>query len=140
MLEKLENTRQPLLLGSDIVAYINFVQRGRGKRFTGDFVPGPAFDMVRGLFESAVAACQAIDYASPENYEERWHVWSQVLKKIDALELQFGNPPVPIEAFEIDYIWAVAFDVALWWLVEKDLEAEKVLQNSQFRNIETRFS
>lgn len=139
MFEEWEKSRQSLLWGSDIVAFVNYVQR-RGNAFAGDFVPGPEFEKVRALVESAVRACQAIEDSANENIEERVYIQTQLLKKIEALEFQFGEPPVPIEAFYIDQLWVVSFDVALWWLVEKDLEVEKTIRDSQFRNIETRFS
>ena len=125
-------------IGDDLVGMIETFVRN-GAHFSGMFKRGPDFDKYRPLFEQAVAADLALNKGKIAPCEG-WYAWKYPCDAIDRLEPTIGEPPVPIENFAIDAEWHVEFDIALWWQVEIDKIAMQAAQDSQFRNIETRFS
>jgi GAF domain-containing protein len=104
----------PLWHGNQLVGSVDIESCDRGT-MTGTLRPGPAFDADRQLFEEAISAEEAIAQSSLREYQAAWRTWRQACRRLEQLELAFGDLHIPIEGFAIDAEWRVEFETALWW-------------------------
>jgi hypothetical protein len=104
----------PLWHGDQLIGFVAVESADHGT-FAGVLSPGPAFEEDRSLFETAVAAEQAITQSGPREYQAAWQAWQQACQQLQQLELSFGELRIPIDEFAIDADWRVEFETALWW-------------------------